>query len=104
MVVSDRTTLPSTPPLPVQLTETDGGDGPTDPRPLVAYDDDFLDIEYYGPTATPAPSPSASPHPDDYEEINYDSDSDGDVFDDCDSEDGWERVHAHHRDVRLGLI
>lgn len=82
----------------------DGGDEPTDPRPLVVYDDDFLDIEYPGPAAAPPPSPSPSPHPEDFEEIEYGSDSDGDVFDDCDSEDGWERVDAHYRDTALGLI
>jgi len=93
-------TPPSSPPLPV-LLDDDGGDGPTDPRSLVVYDDDYLDIEYAVPGA-PAPSNSPSPRLEDYEEINYDSDSDGDVFDDCDSEDGWERVH--HRDRMLGLI
>lgn len=102
VVLVAPTTPPSSPPLPV-LLDDDGGDGPTDPRSLVVYDDDYLDIEYAVPGA-PAPSNPPSPRPEDFEEINYDSDSDGDVFDDCDSEDGWERVHAYHRDRMLGLI
>lgn len=102
-------TPPGTPPVEVRLffgggrPELDGGDEPTDPRPLVVYDDDFLDIEYAGPAA-PAPRRSPSPYAEDFEAIEYNSDSDGDVFDDCDSEAGWERVHAHHRDAALGLI
>ena len=102
VVLVAPTTPPSSPPLPV-LLDDDGGDGPTDPRSLVVYDDDYLDIEYAA-LGAPAPSNPPSPRPEDFEEINYDSDSDGDVFDDCDSEDGWERVHAYHRDRMLGLI
>ena len=102
VVLVAPTTPPSSPPLPV-LLDDDGGDGPTDPRSLVVYDDDYLDMEYAA-LGAPAPSNPPSPRPEDFEEINYDSDSDGDVFDDCDSEDGWERVHAYHRDHMLGLI
>jgi len=110
-------TPPTTPPAEVHLffgggcpelqydtqEGADGADAPTDPRPLIVYDDDFLDLEYHTPAAPP-PSPPPSPHPEDFEEIECNSDDDDDVFDDCDSEDGWERVAAYHRDAALGLI
>lgn len=63
----------------IEVSDDDDSEEPTDPRSLVVYDDDFLEIE-------------------------YNSESDGDVFDDCDSEDGWDRVHAAHREATLGLV
>jgi len=79
----------------------DGGDEPTDPRPLIVYDSFLDNLDEF---AAPAPSRSPSPCAEEFEEIVYDSDSDGNVFEDCDSDGIWEQVEAHHRDARLGLI
>lgn len=111
VVILANSSMPSNMSLSMQPSSTNadvapnhGGDTQTDPRPLIVYDDDFLDIPYPSPAAAVALSRSPSPHPDDFEEIIYNSDSDGDVFDDYDSENGWEQVHAYHRDASLGLL